>query len=126
MAEVSAIDKALEAVSTQIAADCEGGDLPPSAYTSTAKRALTAALSALESEGWVLVPLEPTEAMIYQGHHEIDWNRNGQNTSVPRHGSQKEPIDGELVGTFCEDDIRDSYRAMLASRPAPTAPASED
>lgn len=89
-------------------------------------RALTAALSALESEGWVLVPLEPTEAMIYQGHHEIDWNRNGQNTSVPRHGSQKEPIDGELVGTFCEDDIRDSYRAMLASRPAPTAPASED
>jgi len=88
-------------------------------------RALTAALSALESEGWVLVPLEPTEAMIYQGHHEIDWNRNGQNTSVPRHGSQKEPIDGELVGTFCEDDIRDSYRAMLASRPAPTALIAE-
>jgi hypothetical protein len=74
MAEVSAIDKALEVVLMQIAVDCEGGDLPPSAYISTVKRVLTAALSALESEGWVLVPVEPTEAMLSaMARHNENW-----------------------------------------------------
>ena len=36
--------------------------------------ALTAALSALESEGWVLVPVEPTEAMLSaMTRHNADW-----------------------------------------------------
>ena len=31
-------------------------------------------------DGWVMVPREPTEAMLAAGHQQIDWCRNGQRT----------------------------------------------
>ena len=74
-------------------------------FKSESRAALTAALTALESEGWVLVPVEPTEAMLSaMTRHNADWL------------SDKGPYPRS----------RRVYSAMLASRPAPTAPASED
>lgn len=58
----------------------------------------------------VLVPREPTEAMIVAGHREIDWCRNDQNTHRPGHPSQTEG-----GGSSCGDDVRDAYRAMIAA-----------
>lgn len=64
-------------------------------------------------EGWVLVPVEPTEEMIVDGHKQIDWCRNDQNTHRPGHPSQKP--DG--VGSDCGEDIRDAWAAMLTAAP---------
>ncbi len=61
------------------------------------------------SGDYVVVPREPTEAMIWAGHHEIDWCRNGQATHIPDHPSQID--DG--VGTTCKQDICDAWIAML-------------
>jgi len=78
--------------------------------------ALVAAETGLE---WVMVPREPTEAMIVAGHKQIDWCRNDQNTHRPGHPSQKP--DG--VGSDCGEDVADAWRAMLAA--SPPLPAGE-
>lgn len=76
---------------------------------------LIAALRAIAPGGpLVVMPRELTKEMIWAAHQEIDWCRNTQNTAYPRHETQKENIGGEPIGTFCEDDIRDAYRAMIA------------
>lgn len=76
---------------------------------------ILAALRAIAPGGpLVVMPRELTKEMIWAAHQEIDWCRNTQNTAYPRHETQKENIGGEPIGTFCEDDIRDAYRAMIA------------
>lgn len=78
-------------------------------------RTLSDALRAIAPGGpLVVMPRELTKEMIWAAHQEIDWCRNTQNTAYPRHETQKENIGGEPIGTFCEDDIRDAYRAMIA------------
>ena len=64
----------------------------------------------------VMVPREPTEAMIRAMHHQIDWCRNDQDTSDPVKPDQKLVIGGESFGTYCRDDLVDAYRAMLSAR----------
>lgn len=75
-------------------------------------------------DGWVMVPKEPTPEMIFNGHHQIDWCRNDQNTHEVEHPSQT--ADG--IGTTCGQDILDAWRAMLSAVPAaPTeAPMNND
>lgn len=70
-------------------------------------------------EGWKLVPVEPTEEMLFKGHMEIDFDRNAQNTLELEHPSQTD--DG---GTSIRTDMTDAWGAMLAS--APTPPSTED
>ena len=67
-------------------------------------------------DGWVLVPMEPTEAMLAEGHRNIDWGRDRQNTSVNEHPSQT-----DFGGTSCKTDLSDAYTAMLSAAPSPTA-----
>ena len=70
-------------------------------------------------EDWKLVPVEPTEEMLFKGHMEIDFDRNAQNTLELEHPSQTD--DG---GTSIRTDMTDAWVAMLAA--APTPPVSED
>jgi len=69
------------------------------------------AIRALEptSGEYVVVPREPTEAMILAGHHQIDWCRDDQQTHIPEHPSQQH----EGLGTTCKQDICDAWTAML-------------
>lgn len=60
--------------------------------------------------GLIIVPVEPTEAMISKGHNEIDWCRNYQNTEEVDHESQT--LGGS---TSCKTDITDAYKAMIAA-----------
>ena len=70
-------------------------------------------------EDWKLVPVEPTEEMLFKGHMEIDFDRNAQNTLELEHPSQTD--DG---GTSIRTDMTDAWVAMLAA--APTPPSTED
>lgn len=72
-------------------------------------------------EGWKLVPVEPTNKMLYDGHHEIDFDRNGQNTEALVDATH---LGENGVGTTIEQDMRDAWAAMLAS--APVAPAAQE
>jgi hypothetical protein len=63
----------------------------------------------------VIAPVEPSEEMILKGHHQIDWCRDKQDTSVPEHETQRWKFGNKTGGTTCGDDIRDAYRAMLAA-----------
>lgn len=62
------------------------------------------------AEDWVLVPREPTEAMLSKGHREIDWHRDGQSTFPNEHPSQT-----DAGGTSCKQDLIDAWKAMLAA-----------
>lgn len=83
-----------------------------------------ALLSAARDEGraeglggeWVMVPVEPTEAMLAKGHHMIDWSRTDQPTNTNDNPLQKPGG----VGTNCKEDLRDAWRAMIDARPLPT------
>lgn len=70
---------------------------------------------AVTRHGWKPVPVEPTEAMLTAGHHQIDWCRNGQSTNVNEHPSQTEVIGGVTCGTTCKKDLQDAWAAMLAA-----------
>jgi hypothetical protein len=74
-----------------------------------------ALLSPLAAGTHVIAPVEPTEEMILKGHHQIDWCRDKQDTSVPEHETQRWTVGKETGGTTCGDDIRDAYRAMLSA-----------
>ena len=64
---------------------------------------IAAVLAAVETSGWVLVPAEPTEAMLEAGFAaETDGHGDG---SV-----------GAIVAQW-QDEIRAEYLAMLAARP---------
>ena len=65
-------------------------------------------------EDWKLVPVEPTEEMLFKGHMEIDFDRNAQNTLELEHPSQTD--DG---GTSIRTDMTDAWVAMLAAAPKP-------
>ena len=65
-------------------------------------------------EGWKLVPVEPTEAMLEAAHRQIDWCRNEQNTRTIDHPSQS---DGG--GTNCRKDLQDAWSEALAASPTP-------
>lgn len=67
-------------------------------------------------EGWVMVPVEPTEAMLAKGHHMIDWWRTDQPTNTNDNPLQKPGG----VGTNCKEDLQDAWRAMIDARPLPT------
>lgn len=75
-----------------------------------ARTALEAALA-----DHVVVPREPTEAMIFAMHHQIDWCRDDQNTYALEHTSQTD----NGIGTTCKQDILDAYRAMISAAPLP-------
>lgn len=70
-------------------------------------------LQAIEDAGFAVVPVEPTDVMLKEGHRQIDWCRNHQNTATFDHPSQNEY--GE---TNCREDLIDAYKAMLeAAKP---------
>ena len=81
-------------------------------YTDEAEHAL----SALDAAGMVVVPKEPTEAMIAAGHQQIDWCRTDEKTNTPYDPSQVFMTGGVRAGTYCGEDIADAYRAMLAAK----------
>ncbi len=73
--------------------------------------------------GWRLVPIEPTEKMIYRGHHRIDFDRSVQNTFDPHDENQR----GSLrTGTTCAEDVREAYQAMLGAAPKVCVPRAAD
>lgn len=96
-----------------------GGTITPLVPLSTLTAQAAALVAAETGLEWVMVPREPTEAMIVAGHKQIDWCRNDQNTHRPGHPSQKP--DG--VGSDCGEDVADAWRAMLAA--SPPLPAGE-
>jgi len=57
-------------------------------------------LSALDAAGMVVVPKEPTEAMILVGHRQIDWSRNDQKTDTPYDPSQVFMTGGSWCVTY--------------------------
>ena len=91
---------------------------------------LAALLSAARDEGraeglggeWVMVPREPTEAMLAAGHQQIDWCRNGQRTLTTDDPSQTPGG----VGTNCKQDLQDAWKAMLEALPAPPASQTQE
>ena len=68
------------------------------------------------SQGWRLVPVEPTTRMISRGHHRIDFDRSCQSTFDPYDESQR---GGLKIGSTCAEDLREAYQAMLAAAPKP-------
>lgn len=74
-------------------------------------RALTAALSALESEGWGAALIDACQLL---DSVKMDWSKSGEWSAWDQ--SVRDRLSAMNV---------ELYRAMLASRPAPTAPASE-
>ena len=79
-----------------------------------------------EPDGWVLVPKEPTEAMLWAGHMKIDFDRGGQNTLKLEDPSQTQvvdPKDGTVLNveeaTTVRQDMIDAWEAMLAAAPKP-------
>lgn len=63
-------------------------------------------------EGWQLVPKEATEAMLHDGHMQIDFDRSDQNTYELEHESQTKDC-----GTTIRQDMREAWTAMLAAAP---------
>lgn len=94
------------------------------------QRVARAILSAARDEGraeglggeWVMVPREPTEAMLAAGHQQIDWWRDGQETLTNDHQSQTPGG----VGTNCKQDLQDAWKAMLEALPAPPASQTQE
>lgn len=124
-ANLSARDNALIAKGLEMAMhivrhDCQAcqGTGHADAYTECeyCGRPLQSIRALKPATDYVVVPREPTEAMISEMHDQIDWCRNDQDTSQPRHDSQKVCMSGTWVGTFCEDDIRDAYAAMINTK----------
>ena len=66
---------------------------------------IDAVLAAIEASGWVLVPAEPTEAMLAAGFA----------AESEAHGDGSV---GAVVAQW-QDEIRAEYLAMLAARPRP-------
>lgn len=73
--------------------------------------------------GWRLVPVEPTDKMIYRGHHRIDFDRSAQNTFDPHDENQRGAL---RTGTTCAEDMREAYQAMLAAAPKVCGPQVVD
>ena len=73
-----------------------------------AQAALTAHTEWLRGNGYAVVPVEPTEAMLKAGHQQIDWCRDSQDTATYDHPSQN-----KQGGTNCKTDVSDAYRAMI-------------
>ena len=71
--------------------------------------------SAQAVAGWQMVPVKPTEDMLWRGHMKIDFDRSGQNTYELEHESQE--------GSTIRTDMLDAWAAMLASAPSTPPPA---
>jgi hypothetical protein len=96
-------DKLIEAMAAALA-DEEG--LRPTEHSRRWVRQAKAVLTAIEANGLVVVPREPTEAMIEAGEDQ-EWRMHVET----------------VLGT---DRWRRVYRAMLAAAPLPDAPMQGD
>lgn len=77
----------------------------------------------LPAEGYVLMPVEPTEAMVSAGMSEIDWCRDEQVQDKFRPFLKLNQDGSSYSGTSPGEDVRDAYRAMIAaSSSKPIAP----
>lgn len=79
---------------------------------------------AARAEGYVLVPVEPTEAMVSAGMSEIDWCRDEQVQDKFRPFLKLNQDGSSYSGTSPGEDVRDAYRAMIAAC-LPAAPIGE-
>ena len=73
--------------------------------------------------GWRLVPIEPTDKMIYRGHHRVDFDRSAQNTFDPHDENQRGAL---RTGSTCAEDLREAYQAMLGAAPKVCVPRAAD
>lgn len=69
----------------------------------------------------VMVPREPTEAMVCAGMSEIDWCRDDQVQDKFRPFEKLNQDGSTYAGTSPGEDVQDAYRAMLAAAPALSA-----
>lgn len=67
--------------------------------------AAEAALTALEEEGWAVVPVEPTKEMVEAGDEAMDWDSSDTN--------------GRWYVHYSDGDAAKSWAAMLAAAPKP-------
>lgn len=96
---------------------------PPIFLSEKEARAFLAALRDMEPVASdppraIIAPCDPTPEMISAGHQQIDWCRDKEKTDTPYDESQvTRDKYGNQLGTYCGQDLKDAWIAMLAARP---------